>query len=366
MTDLLVTSVTPTLKSGTGVRSYGVTAALARRDAVEVSYVVFDGARAAREYDALTGVTTRPLQASRGVRRGVEYLRARLRGVPSSIARGVSPELARTGRNVPPGVRIIADGPVAAAALLPQAKARDVVYLAHNLESGFRTEWGRGDLESFERDVLRSFSECWMPTRSDVRDAIALGGDSVNARYVPNVVEVGRIKPVARSGLGRVLLVGDFTYEPNREGLRFLAEEVLPLVWERRPSVRATVVGRGLSNPPSDERIEALGFVEDLRTAYATADVVVVPLLHGGGSPLKFVEGLAYGLPVVATQHAAGLLEDGVAGVHFLAATDPAGFADALELVLADPARAASIGAAGRELADRCYSVDALARLLTR
>jgi glycosyltransferase involved in cell wall biosynthesis len=233
------------------------------------------------------------------------------------------------------------------------------VYLAHNLESGFRTDWGRGDLKGFEREVLRSFSECWMPTRADVGAAVALGGDSVNARYVPNVVDVGRIEPVVPSGRGRILFIGDFTYEPNREGVRFLADEVLPLVWVRRPSVRAMLVGRGLSDPPAEERIEALGFVEDLRTAYAAADVVVVPLLHGGGSPLKFVEGLAHGLPVVATQHAARLLEDGVAGVHFLAAAGPAGFADALELVLADSARAASIGAAGRELADRCYSMTA-------
>jgi glycosyltransferase involved in cell wall biosynthesis len=366
MSDLVVSSVTPTLKSGTGVRSYGVVAALARRDSVEVSYVVFDGARPAREYEALANVTTHPLHTSRGVRRGIEYVRGRLQGVPGGVARGLSPELVRVARTERPGVRMIADGPVAAAAFLPLAKKRDVVYLAHNLESGFRTEWGGGNLESFEREVLRTFSECWMPTRSDVREATALGGQDVCARYVPNVVDVARIEPVAPPGLERIVFVGDFTYGPNREGLRFLVDRVLPLVWERRSSVRVALVGRGLSEHPLDPRIEALGFVDDLRAAYASADVVVVPLLHGGGSPLKFVEGLAYGLPVVVTRHAAGLLEDGVPGEHFLAAGDETEFAEALELLFADPARAAALGASGRELADRCYSIDALATLLAQ
>jgi glycosyltransferase involved in cell wall biosynthesis len=203
-----------------------------------------------------------------------------------------------------------------------------------------------------------------MATHSDVQAALDLGGDSVNARYVPNVVDISRIQPSSPTGMERVLFVADFTYEPNREGLGFLADEVLPLVWERRPGVRVTAVGRGLTVAPRDERIETPGFVEDLGAEYAAADVVVVPLLHGGGSPLKFMEGLAYGLPVVATRHAARLVEEGVEGEHFLAASTSAEFAQALEFALADPARAAAIGAAGRALADRCYSIDALARLL--
>jgi glycosyltransferase involved in cell wall biosynthesis len=364
MTDLLVTSVTPSLDTGRNVRTYGVTAALAQLGAVEVAYVVFDGSVPARPFAELPAVTLHPLLASRGIRRALEYMGARLRGVPGDFARGVSPELARTAKQAPRGVRVIADGPVVAGALLRLVNVREVVYLAHNLESGFRVAARGGDLRQFERHLLRSFAECWMPTHADVAAAVALGGERVRARYVPNVVDVERIAPAAPAGRERLLFVADFTYEPNREALRFLADEILPLVWQRRPGVSVLAVGRGLSDPPPDARIEAPGFVEDLAAAYAAADVVVVPLLHGGGSPLKFIEGMAYGLPVLATRHAAGLLEDATAGVDFIAAADAVEFAGALDAILSDPARAAAVGAAGRELVERSYSVAALAKLL--
>ena len=101
-----------------------------------------------------------------------------------------------------------------------------------------------------------------------------------------------------------------------------------------------------------------------LRDAYTDVAAVLVPLLRGGGSPLKFIEGLAYGLPVIATAHAAGLLEDGDPGRDFVVATGARDFADAVLARLADPSGSAAIGAAGRALAQRSYSVQSLATLL--
>jgi polysaccharide biosynthesis protein PslH len=364
MNDLLVTVSTPTLDSGTGLRTYGVIAALARDHPVDVAYITWGSSHPAAEYRALANVTLRALHASRGPHRLLEYLRTRARGGPSQLARGVSPELAAAGRAAPPGTRVIADGPAPAAALLSLARAREVIYLAHNLESsGFRGN--SPGLRQFERRVLRTFSESWMATRADERGAKALAGEAIVTRYVPNVVDTAGIEPVAPARAGRLLLVGDFTYEPNREALEFVISSVLPALWQRMPDVRFMAIGRGVPAATRDSRIETPGFVEDLAGAYRAADVVLVPLLRGGGSPLKFVEALAYGLPVVASAHAGRLLEDGVPGRDFLAAADPAEFAEAIEALLADPRRAAAIGAAGRELAVRCYSVDALVSSLS-
>ncbi len=359
MPDLIVTAVTPNLNTGRGVRTYGVTAALARDRPVEVAYIVFDWDEPAPAYRALTSLTFRPLHASRGLARGLAYAQARLGRVPDGFARGVSPELARAARGAGPEVRVIADGPTVAAALLPLARRRPMVYLAHNLESGFRDD---GDaLRPFERRVLQTFAETWMATRADEQEGKRLAGGAIHTRYVPNVIDLDLIEPVTPAGTGRIVFVGDFTYPPNREGLAFLAEQVLPRVWELRPELRVSIVGRGPAEPPADARIEVLGFVEDLRAEYARADAVVVPLLHGGGSPLKFVEALAYALPVVATEHAGALIEDARPGEHYLGAAGAEAFADALVGVLSDLARARELGAAGRDLVAARYSVTALA-----
>ena len=365
MSDLLVSSLTPTLTSGTGLRTYGVIAALSREHPVEVAHVVFAADAPAPEYAQMERVTMRPLHASRDLQRAVEFGRGVVRGIPLGVARGLSPALTRVLDGVPADVRVIADGPVAAAALLPHARRREIAYLAHNVESsGFRGKSGRAALERFERRVFRSFAECWMATRADERRARAIAGQGIRTRYVPNVVDVTRIKPVAPAGAERLLFVGDFAYDPNLEALSFLAEQVLPILWERKPDVRLMAVGSSLPDVPRDQRIETPGFVEHLASAYGASDVVVVPLLRGGGSPLKFIEGLAYGLPVVATDHAAGLIEDGLPGRDFLVADDARAFAAAIEDLVSDPVRAGRIGSAGRELVTRSYSIQRLADLL--
>jgi glycosyltransferase involved in cell wall biosynthesis len=367
VTDLLVTSVTPRLGSGTGLRTYGVAAALGRIGAVELRYVSFGAPEAALEFARLGNVTLDALHASRGIYRGLEFARSLARGIPPDLARGVSPALVGAVDGAPASVRIIADGPVVAAALMPVARGRPIVYLAHNLESGgFRGRSGQRALRHFERAVLRTFAESWMATRADQQGATRLAGDRVRTRYVPNVVDTAVIEPVAPAGARRVLFVADFTYVPNREALRFLVDRVMPEVWSVTPEVRLLAVGRrGSSEVPADSRIEAPGFVLDLRDAYASADVVVVPLLSGGGSPLKFIEGLAYGLPVLASHHAGRLIEDGVVGRDFLTAAEPSEFAAAIHALLDGPGRAAAVGAAGRRLAVNHYSVETLVRLLS-
>ncbi len=194
-------------------------------------------------------------------------------------------------------------------------------------------------------------------------------------RYVPNVVDVAAIAPVQpRPEERRAIFVANFAYEPNRNGLRFLLCEVLPRVWAELPDAKLALVGAGLeralreaapaSGPRTlvtDPRVETLGFVDDLRAAYAGASCAVVPLLQGGGTPLKLIEALAYGLPVVATPRAvAGLsVRD---GEHCLVADGADAFAAALVRVLRDGAP--ELAHRGRELAAERYSIEALSELV--
>jgi glycosyltransferase involved in cell wall biosynthesis len=368
---LLVTTHTPALRSGRDMRTYGLARALATNGPLTVLYVRFGADRPEQAYRAIPGIELREAIPSRGVSRLLAYARARLRGVPDGFARGVSPELASmTSRlaSVANCDRVIADGPTAAAALAPLARKRPVVYNAHNLESAFRHELGAAEsrslrgLRSFERRLLARSDESWMVSHADMRAARELC-PSAKLRLVPNVIDVTAIEPVSAVAVEPVaIFVANFAYEPNRTALRFLLDQVLPRVWAQLPDARLALVGAGLDRPPSeDSRVRALGFLDDLAGAYAQARCAVVPLLQGGGSPLKLIEAFAYGLPVIATPRAvAGL--DVRDGVDCLVADGAPAFADALVRVLREGAP--DVGLAGRALAEKRYSVAALAALL--
>ena len=105
--------------------------------------------------------------------------------------------------------------------------------------------------------------------------------------------------------------------------------------------------------------MQALGFVDSLVPLYERAACALVPLLSGGGSPLKFVEALAHRVPVVSsTRGAAGL--EGQAGRDYLEGDGADGLAAAV-LEALEPSRGAALGAAGRALAESEYSIEALA-----
>jgi glycosyltransferase involved in cell wall biosynthesis len=369
--DLLVTTHTPVLRSGQAMRTYGVARALARHRGLDLLYVRFGAAEPDAAFRAIPGIALHEAVPSRGPRRLLTYASALAGGVPDGFARGISPELAwhvRALARADDRGRVIADGPIAAGALRQLADQRPVIYNAHNLESGFRGELegvgGRQTraLRRFERGLLARAAESWMVSERDLQDARTLC-PSAQLRYVPNVVDVAAIAPVSpRVEEQRALFVANFTYEPNANGLRFLLEDVFPRVWEELPAARLALVGGGLEQPPSkDPRVETLGFLEQLSDAYANASCAVVPLLQGGGTPLKLIEALAYGLPVIATPlAAAGLaLHD---GEDCLLAGTAAAFAAALVRVLRDGAP--ELARNGRELARERYSIEALSALL--
>jgi polysaccharide biosynthesis protein PslH len=371
MRDLLVTTHTPVLGSGQAVRTYGVARALAAHRGLDLLYVRFGETRPDAAFRAIPGVELHEVVASRGPRRLLTYASVRASGVPAGFARGISPELAREARRLaeaPDRGRVVADGPIAAAALTHLARRRPVIYNAHNLESGFRAGLSGASarqaraLLDFERGLLSRAEESWMVSEPDLEGARELCPEA-RLRYVPNVVDVAAIAPVPPyTGEPTAVFVASFAYKPNRDGLRFLLEAVMPLVWGELPDARLALVGGGLERPPSDDpRVHTLGFVADLADAYGSCSCAVVPLLQGGGTPLKLIEALAYGLPVIATPRAAAglVLRD---GVHCLIAADAPAFAAALVRVLRDGAPGLAL--AGRALVQERYSIAALSSLL--
>lgn len=363
--DLFVSTFAPRLGNGRDLRTYTIVRALLENGPLDLLYVPHGGGPS-DEFTSLEGLNLIKVEPSRGPRRLAMAAIKRAQGWTTSVARSCSAELQREAEALaaaPSRGRVIAGDLNAMAMLMGFAKRHPVVYNAHNLESDYvdnpyvgRYHWL--PIATLERRVLRTASESWMVSRRDVVRAQALE-TSARLRYVPNVVDTAGIMPVSPTPGGPALMVADYTYPPNLASVRWLLDEVMPLVWAQAPQTRVRLVGRGLELDSVDPRVEVAGFVEHLPDAYAGVSGVVVPLVQGAGTPLKFIEALAYGLPIVATPLATRGL-DAVDGTHFLEGGTPSAFAAHLgRVLLADeppgmPARA-------RALAEHEYSVEALA-----
>jgi glycosyltransferase involved in cell wall biosynthesis len=144
---------------------------------------------------------------------------------------------------------------------------------------------------------------------------------------------------------------GKMSYHANVAAASHLAQEVMPLIWARRPGVKLEIVG---NNPPQaistlakDDRVRVTGFVPDLRPYLARATVSVSPMQYSVGIQNKVLEAMATGTPVVASRQACSALtvQD---GTHLLVADDSATFAERVLRLLDDVALRREIAMNGR------------------
>ncbi len=167
-----------------------------------------------------------------------------------------------------------------------------------------------------------------------------------------------------RDGTGAELLfVGTTQVDANRDGLLWFVDQVLPLLEHEVPEVRLRIVG---GSPPPEihalgERpnVSVSGYVPDIAPAFAAAAVFVVPLRAGGGTRLKILESLAYGVPTVSTTIGAEGL-DLVDGEHLLLGDDPPAFAARVVTLLRDRALGDRIRRNGRAVVEAVYSWQAV------
>jgi glycosyltransferase involved in cell wall biosynthesis len=144
---------------------------------------------------------------------------------------------------------------------------------------------------------------------------------------------------------------GNFGYHPNIAAVRFLLNEIWPLLAERLPSLKLRLIGR---NPQAISHyvhrstgIEVTGVVEDAISELAKLSVAIVPLLSGSGTRIKILEAWAAARPVVSTSiGAAGI---GVRpGTDIVLADTPETFAASVFELLGSKERRRQLGCAGR------------------
>ena len=154
----------------------------------------------------------------------------------------------------------------------------------------------------------------------------------------------------------------------ERKGHRFLLRALPPLV-AAHPELRVFFFGQGPQGPDLARRIQTLGlgahvtlagFRDDLDELLPCLDLLVHPALMEGLG-VSLLQAASAGVPIVASR-AGGIPEavrDGENGL-LVPPGDVAALGAALAALLADPVRRRALGAGGRALMAREFSIDAM------
>jgi glycosyltransferase involved in cell wall biosynthesis len=212
-------------------------------------------------------------------------------------------------------------------------------------------------LTRYERSLPKRFDALCICKGEDTQ---FLGNGRASVHVVPNGIEL----PAPVSGNSRrpadILFVGALWFDPNIDALRFFIRDVWPGIRAAVDGASLTVAGRApITDDLKDELMQAGAEVHESPASvsefYSRASLCVAPLLTGGGTSIKVLESLAYGVPTVATSVAVrGLgLEN---GEHIAVADSPDAFRDACVELLSHRDRASAMAMRGRENVGRRFS----------
>ena len=166
------------------------------------------------------------------------------------------------------------------------------------------------------------------------------------------------LSPSTTQPLNTIVFCGNMQYAPNIDAARYLVNDIMPLVWQKRPEARLVLAGatptaavRRLAGP----RVEVTGSVPDIRPYYAHSRLFIAPMRLGSGLQNKLLEAMAMGVPCVTTPIANEAL-GATPGTHLLVGNSPQELASHVLSLLADPARAQALSAAALDYVHQNFS----------
>ena len=110
--------------------------------------------------------------------------------------------------------------------------------------------------------------------------------------------------------------------------------------------------------------IEAFGFRTDIPKIFSNSHIVTLPSFYGEGLPKVLIEAAACARPVVTTDNPGcrDAIEDGITGI-LIPINDAAALANSLEKLILDKESRIKMGAAGRDLAEREFTIESVVKM---
>jgi glycosyltransferase involved in cell wall biosynthesis len=222
---------------------------------------------------------------------------------------------------------------------------------------------------AFELRELRKFDSVWICSEIDFkRMSRRIGPD--RTLIVENVVDAQKLASINRENIeSAILMIGDFNYDPNREGADFFVTGAWPRIRSKVAEAQLWLVGKNANaymlEWNGNQGVVVTGLVDDVKHYLARAMISIAPLFVGTGTKLKILEALGAGLPVVTTTVGIEGIE-AKNGVDLLIADTAEEFADHCTRLLEDAALRDRLAKAGQSLVREKYDISVMARAVLR
>jgi sugar transferase (PEP-CTERM/EpsH1 system associated) len=202
---------------------------------------------------------------------------------------------------------------------LPQEPASYTILDMHNIESALMRRYAQYQSNIFKKyyatftvgkvaryeTLMTKYFECILVCSADDKKILEKQNIFRKIEIIPNGIDCAFYEYQAeKQPAPSLVFVGRMDYHANITGITYFIKKVFPLILERYPELKLYVVGK---NPVNEikrlaaKNIIISGEVDDVRPYLASAQIVIVPLLVGGGTRLKILEAMAMGKAVVST-----------------------------------------------------------------
>jgi glycosyltransferase involved in cell wall biosynthesis len=161
-------------------------------------------------------------------------------------------------------------------------------------------------LKAFETEYYKKFDAVAAITFEDAERFVAMGV-KVERRIIPAGVILDRfkVKPQLRKKPFTLFILSALEWIPNQEALFWFIENVWPGVLQKMPHLELHIAGKGTPLRFFELKVKNMfihGYVEDASAFMQQYDLMLVPLLSGGGMRLKIIEGMSLGKFIISSK----------------------------------------------------------------